>query len=167
MTPIHELARATSLAGAIPATTTRPARAKSTKPDDENSTAQALKILVAEDDNISRLFISKVLDKFGHHVKAVKNGREVLQTLHGEDTFDVLLTDIQMPEIDGVELTKILRSDKKYQNNAHLPIIAMTAYAMTGDREKFLRAGIDEYLPKPIDGKLLSIMLEHIAIRHS
>ncbi|WP_136809302.1 response regulator [Desulfosediminicola flagellatus] len=145
----------------------RSARGKSTKIDDKDSTQQTLKILVAEDDNISRLFLSRVLSKFGHSVTSVKSGKEVLKALQTADVFDVLLTDIQMPEIDGMELTQIVRSDSRYRAHACLPIIAMTAYTSTGDREKYLTAGMDEYLPKPIDGKLLAIMLENFSVKQS
>lgn len=132
------------------------------KTKSEEPSPVSLKILVAEDESISRMFISKVLAKFGHEVKSVKNGREVLELLAQKETFDVLLTDIQMPLLDGVELTNILRSDKEFLPLAQFPIIAMTAYAMSGDREKFLKAGMDHYLPKPIDPKLLAIILEQV-----
>lgn len=117
---------------------------------------------MAEDDNISRLLISNILEKAGHAVFMARDGKEVLRILQEENSFDVILTDIQMPKLDGVELTRILRSDHLYRSHAHLPVIAMTAYGMKGDRERFLRAGIDEYLPKPIDPKLLAIMLDQL-----
>ncbi len=131
----------------------------------EDSPPLSLKILVAEDEPISRLFIAKVLTKLGHDVKSVKNGKEVLDLLAQKESFDALFTDIQMPELDGMELANILRSDRTYQAIAQFPIIAMTAYAMSGDRETFLKAGMDDYLPKPIDPKLLEIILEQIGAK--
>lgn len=141
----------------------RNSMAKPVSTDSDELKPTSLKILIAEDDGISRLFISKVLEKAGHRIFMAKNGNEVLEILQEETTFDVILTDIQMPELDGVELTKIVRSDHLYQSHAHLPIIAMTAYGMKGDRKRYLAAGIDEYLPKPIDMKLLTIMLNELA----
>ncbi|WP_419174142.1 response regulator [Desulfosediminicola sp.] len=135
---------------------------KSVSADPNESRPVSLKILIAEDDNISRLFISRVLEKAGHIVFLAKDGKEGLNILKEERSFDVILTDIQMPELDGVELTKILRSDQLYRNHAHLPVIAMTAYGMKDDRERYLAAGIDEYLPKPINPKLLTIMLNEL-----
>ncbi len=146
----------------MPRASVRVSTGSSTKLQNENPSENSLKILVAEDDNISRLFLAKVLQKIGHQVKSVKNGKEVLETLRNDGPFDVLLTDIQMPELDGVEVTKILRSEDSFKVHAHLPVIAMTAYGAKGDKEKYLKAGIDDYLPKPIDPKLLAFILEQI-----
>lgn len=136
--------------------------AKPVSTDSNEVRPASLKLLIAEDDNISRLFISKILEKAGHKVFLARDGKEVLKILQEESCFDVILTDIQMPELDGVELTRILRSDHLYQSHAHLPVIAMTAYGLKSDRERYLEAGIDEYLPKPIDLKLLTIMLDQL-----
>ena len=122
-----------------------------------------LSILVAEDEPISRLFLSRVLAKLGHVVRTAKDGKEVLEILQDKDAFDVLLTDIKMPQIDGIELSKILRSSEKYRHRNTLSIIAMTAFAMPGDKELFLKAGMDDYLPKPIDGRLLEIILKQVS----
>jgi len=126
---------------------------------------RALSILIAEDEPVSRLFLSRVLAKLGHEVRSAKNGKEVLEILQDNESFDVLLTDIKMPQIDGVELSRILRSSEKYHHCNGLSIIAMTAFAMPGDRDIFLKAGMDDYLPKPIDGRLLEIILEHVSGR--
>ena len=151
-----------SLAYAIPQSTIHTASGKRVRAGSEEPAQPSLKILVAEDEPISRLFLSKVLAKMGHEVKSVKSGKEVLEILAGKEKFDALLTDIQMPSLDGVELTQVIRSDGIYRPHAQLPIIAMTAYAISGDREKFLRAGMDDYLPKPIDPKLLAVILEQV-----
>lgn len=148
-----------------PVTTSSPARGKTVGTKKAEPSRTQLNVLVAEDENISRLFLSRVLAQFGHQVKSVKNGREVLEILKDQEKFDVLLTDIQMPLLNGVELAQILRSDATYRHRAELPIIAMTAYAMPGDRENFLKAGMDDYLPKPIDGKLLKMVLEQLTAR--
>jgi len=123
----------------------------------------SLTILVAEDESVCRLFLSRILAKLGHEVRSVKNGREVLELLLGGEQIDLLLTDIQMPLIDGLELAGILRSDKRYRRHAGLPIVAMTAYPSPGAREQFLKAGMDDYLPKPIDGRLLELLIARVA----
>ncbi|SHO42805.1 response regulator [Desulfopila aestuarii] len=129
----------------------------------EEPPRRSLSILIAEDEPISRLFLSRVLAKLGHEVRSAKNGQEVLTILQDNESFDVLLTDIKMPQIDGVELSRILRSSEKYSHRNGLSIIAMTAFARPGDKDVFLKAGMDVYLPKPIDGRLLEIILEKVS----
>jgi CheY-like chemotaxis protein len=146
----------------MPRAALRISKGSSTELQNDDPSENSLKILIAEDDNISRFFLAKVLQKIGHQVKSVKNGKEVLDALHNEGPFDVLLTDIQMPEIDGIEVTRILRSEDKFKVHAHLPVIAMTAYGAKGDKEKYIKVGIDDYLPKPIDPKLLAFILQQI-----
>jgi CheY-like chemotaxis protein len=126
----------------------------------------ALSILVAEDESISRLFLARFLATMGHRVVTAKNGQEVLTVLESSEPFDLLLTDIQMPIVDGVELVRVLRNDQRYHHRHALSVIAMTAYGTPGDQEAFLHAGMDEYLPKPIDGRLLKVMLEQITRQH-
>lgn len=151
-------------ASAIPVYSYSPGKtaAKPVSADRHEVKPASLKILIAEDETISRLFISKVLERSGHMVLLARDGKEVLQILLEEGSLDVIITDIQMPELDGVEMTRILRTDQLYQSHAHLPVIAMTAYGMKSDRERYLQAGIDEYLPKPIDPNLLTIMLNQL-----
>lgn len=146
----------------VPSSHTARGKSKSAKTISEEPVQPPLRILVAEDESISRMFISTVLTKFGHEVKSVKNGQEVLDIMAENEKFDILLTDIQMPLLNGVELTHIIRSDTNYRHQAAIPIIAMTAYAISGDREEFLKAGMDDYLPKPIDAKLLAIIIEQV-----
>ncbi|WP_155887715.1 PAS domain S-box protein [Paucidesulfovibrio longus] len=108
------------------------------------------RILLAEDEDVNRLATSKLLERKGHIVKAVKDGQEAIALLK-EDTFDVILMDIQMPIMDGVEATKAIRGGDAGQGRKDIPIIAMTAYAMSGDKEKFLAAGMNDYTAKPVD----------------
>jgi PAS domain S-box-containing protein len=107
-----------------------------------------LKVLLAEDNLINQRLAVGVLEKYGHHVTTVKNGREAVEISLKQD-FDVLLMDIQMPIMDGIDATKVIRS-RELQTGQHVPIIAMTAHAMKGDREKCLSVGMDEYVAKPI-----------------
>ncbi|MEI7998888.1 MAG: ATP-binding protein [Candidatus Omnitrophota bacterium] len=112
-----------------------------------------LRILVAEDNPINQRITVKILEKYGWHATAVVNGQEVLDLLN-KQAFDVILMDDQMPILDGVETTQIIRREEK-QTGLHVPIIAMTANAMSGDRERYLTSGMDGYVSKPIDRGML------------
>ncbi len=116
------------------------------------------KILMVEDHPINQLLLLKLLAKLGvRNVHKAENGREALEALkRGEYT--LALMDCQMPELDGYEATRAIR-ERESNGEAHLPIIAMTANAMVGDREKCLKAGMDDYLSKPIDLPRLSAAL--------
>jgi signal transduction histidine kinase/ActR/RegA family two-component response regulator len=109
---------------------------------------RALRILLAEDNIVNQKVASRILEKNGHSVLPVANGKEALAAIRRE-SFDVVLMDIQMPEMDGLEATAQIRAGEA--NGArHLPILALTAHAMSGDREKFLAAGMDGYASKPL-----------------
>jgi len=109
-----------------------------------------LRILVAEDNAINRELVTRLLQKHGHIVMAVTTGREAVDLL-GKDTADcdLALMDVEMPDMDGFQATAIIRKKEK-NSGRHIPIIALTAYAMKGDRERCLAAGMDGYVPKPI-----------------
>ncbi len=109
-----------------------------------------LKVLLAEDNKVNQTLAVALLSKRGHDVTVAVNGQEVLDLLDRE-TFDLVLMDVQMPELDGIEATRILRAEEA--EGQRLPIIAMTAHAMAGDRERCLEAGMDDYVSKPIDAK--------------
>jgi signal transduction histidine kinase/CheY-like chemotaxis protein len=104
-------------------------------------------ILLAEDNAVNRRLAVRLIEKFGHSIVAVKNGREAVDRLEYE-RFDLVLMDISMPEMDGLEATAIIRS--KDPSYALVPIIAMTAHALIGDREMCMQAGMDGYITKPI-----------------
>jgi PAS domain S-box-containing protein len=123
------------------------------------------KILVAEDDGISRMMVCKLLEKLGHQVEAVCNGEEALTALRRGKHFDALLMDIQMPLLDGIEATRVIRESPEFKAYAETPVIAMTAYAMRGDKEMFLDAGMNGYVAKPIDPQTLSAVLEQVVSR--
>lgn len=115
------------------------------------------KVLLADDDPISQLSTRRLLEKYGSSVKVVENGRDAISEFEKE-YFDLLLMDVEMPVLDGVEATKQIRSSQsKFKN---IPIIALTAYAMTGDQEKFLEAGMDDYIAKPVDKDELMKVVE-------
>lgn len=119
--------------------------------------APPLSILLAEDDHVNQLVVTRALARYGHQVTAVSNGIEVLRALKSH-AFDLILMDVQMPDMDGLQTTQMIREQEK-ATGLHIPIIALTAHAVKGEREKFLAAGMDEYLSKPFQiDKLLKIM---------
>jgi CheY-like chemotaxis protein len=116
-----------------------------------------LHILVAEDTPFNQKFILRLLERWNHRAVLVEDGRQALNALKKE-TFDLVLMDVQMPEMDGLEATKTIRENEQL-TGSHIPIIAMTAHAIKGDRERCLGAGMDAYVSKPIDAeKLLDII---------
>jgi len=119
---------------------------------------QGKRILVAEDEYINKILIRTLLGQAGYHVTVVSNGREAVNAWRG-GVFDCILMDIQMPEMDGYEAVSRIREAE--QTDQHIPIIAMTAHAMTGDRQKCLTVGMDDYVSKPIDGASVLQLLRH------
>jgi CheY-like chemotaxis protein/HPt (histidine-containing phosphotransfer) domain-containing protein len=109
---------------------------------------QTLHILLAEDNPVNQKLAVHLLEKQGHAVIAVRNGREALTAL-AQQPVDLVLMDVQMPEMDGLEATAAIRGQEQ-ASGAHVPILAMTGYAMQGDRERCLAAGMDGYITKPI-----------------
>jgi PAS domain S-box-containing protein len=114
---------------------------------------QPLKILVAEDTPFNQKFITRLLGRWGHTAIIVGDGRRAVTAI-SEDPYDLILMDVQMPEMDGFEATARIRELER-QKGGHTPIIAMTAHAMKGDRERCLEAGMDDYVPKPISSEAL------------
>ena len=112
-----------------------------------------LRILLAEDSLVNQKVAVALLEKWGHTVTVVGDGREAI-TAAGSQKFDLVLMDVQMPQIDGLEATTTIRAREKRQGT-RLPIIAMTAHALKGDRERCLAAGMDDYVAKPIHAKEL------------
>jgi len=126
------------------------------RPADPTATAslqRSLRILVAEDDPMNRQVALYCLQKAGHTVVAVGNGKEALEMLQ-RDSFDAVLMDVQMPEMDGLEATAVIRANEA-RRGGHTPIVALTAHAREGDRERCLQAGIDDYVNQPIQSSEL------------
>lgn len=109
---------------------------------------QTLKILVAEDSLVNQKLAIGLLEKYGHRVTIANNGKEAVNLLTSQQ-FDVVLMDVEMPEMNGLEATAVIRTWEK-PRGLHVPIIAMTAHAMKGDRERCVEAGMDDYVSKPI-----------------
>jgi CheY-like chemotaxis protein len=106
------------------------------------------RVLVAEDNRVNQLLIEKLLVREDHDVTIVSNGREALDALESL-RFDVVLMDVQMPEMDGFEAVSRWR-ERESSGRVRVPVVAMTAHAMSGDRERCLEAGMDAYVSKPI-----------------
>ncbi|MDM8522055.1 ATP-binding protein [Desulfococcaceae bacterium HSG8] len=116
-----------------------------------------LRILVAEDFEVNRIYISHMLEKRGHEIHLAENGREALELLE-QHSFDLILMDIDMPVMDGLETTRRIRETDDPEISG-IPIVALTAYAVRGDRKRFLDAGMDEYVSKPINaGELMNVI---------
>jgi two-component system sensor histidine kinase/response regulator len=115
------------------------------------------RILLAEDNAVSQKLAVRLLEKRGHSVTVAGNGKEALAALQA-DAFDLVLMDVQMPEMDGFEATAAIRELEK-ASGSHLPVIAMTAHARLGDRERRTAAGMDDYLTKPIQPEALNNLL--------
>jgi signal transduction histidine kinase/DNA-binding response OmpR family regulator len=114
------------------------------------------RVLVAEDNVVNQRVAARMLEKLGCHVEVVTNGQEAL-VASGQRVYDLIFMDCQMPEMDGYEATRAIRT--RESSGKHLPIIAMTAHAMQGDRERCLAAGMDDYICKPVQSKELWAIL--------
>ena len=109
-----------------------------------------MNLLLVEDDDVSAMACARLLDRHGARVRRVHDGRPALRALQ-DDRFDLVLMDVQLPSLGGVEATRLIRAGQAGMSARNIPIIALTAYAMNGDREAFLDAGMNGYLTKPID----------------
>lgn len=123
-----------------------------------------MRVLLAEDNAVNRLLATRLLQQRGHHVTAVQDGCEALEAL-ARERFDLVLMDVQMPRLDGVEASQRIRSGELAGVPKDIPIVALTAHAMDGDRERLLAAGMDEYLSKPLEREGLERVLKRVAER--
>jgi PAS domain S-box-containing protein len=116
------------------------------------------RLLLAEDDHVNRLTVTWLLEKMGYQALAVGDGAAALAALRTE-RFDAVLMDVQMPVMDGMQATAAIRAATDLPGGPHVPVIALTAYAMDGDRERLLAAGMDDYVEKPVDAAVLRRVL--------
>jgi two-component system, sensor histidine kinase and response regulator len=119
-----------------------------------------LRILLAEDNLVNQKLAVKVLERMGHSVSVAANGKRAIEALENGE-FDLVLMDVQMPEMDGLEATRLIREREK-TTGSHVPIMAMTAYAMKEDEARCLEAGMDGYVSKPIDAQGLFETIENL-----
>jgi PAS domain S-box-containing protein len=132
---------------------------------DRGDSFRSLRILLAEDNRVNQKIATRLLEKRGHQVVLAENGDQALAAL-AQRTFDLVLMDVHMPDMDGIQATMAIR-EKEKSTGLHQPVIAMTALAMIGDRERCLAAGMDGYLSKPIDLQKLDEVLAVYADRRS
>ena len=120
-----------------------------------------MKVLLAEDGRVNQMVATNLLEDRGHSVVLADDG-QIAVDIHEKETLDAILMDVQMPHLDGYAATRVIRK-REETTGKHVPIIAMTANAMKGDREKCLEAGMDDYVPKPVRSKELFSVLEKYA----
>jgi CheY-like chemotaxis protein len=125
-----------------------------------NGAGRHLRILVAEDNPVNRQLMVQLLKRKGHSVDVVENGKMALAAM-GRESFDLVMMDVQMPVMGGIETTAAIR-DRERSVGGHVPIIATTAHAMAGDRDRFLQSGMDAYLAKPIQAQELYDVIEKL-----
>jgi CheY-like chemotaxis protein len=128
--------------------------------------SQSLKILVADDTDLNRSMVAKLLTRKGHRVVAVEDGLQAFDTFR-QGEFDVILMDVQMPVMDGMEATRQIRAWEKAETRPPVPIIALTANDERKDREQFLSSGMDSVIVKPLDVKILLPTLQEIIQRQA
>jgi CheY-like chemotaxis protein len=118
-----------------------------------------LRILVAEDNPVNQKLAVRMLEKRGHMVVLAQNGREAVDAFETQ-SFDIALLDVQMPVMDGLQAAGLIRQTEREMGKSRLPLIALTAHAMTGDRERCLASGMDGYVAKPITPQLFDAIRE-------
>jgi CheY-like chemotaxis protein len=164
--PIRRAELMNAILHALSLRETETAHVQSTRDPPHGCTARGLQILLAEDNLINQKLAVRLLEKRGHNVVVARNGNEALAKLD-ERSFDVILMDVQMPDMDGLETTAVIRA-KERTTGDHIPIIAMTALAMKGDRERCLEAGMNGYVSKPLQpAELFETIEQFAAVRDS
>jgi CheY-like chemotaxis protein/HPt (histidine-containing phosphotransfer) domain-containing protein len=159
MKPIKQSELFDAIMAALGAPALAPAALDETAPDPAGPHRQ-LRILLAEDSLVNQKLAVCLLEKWGHRVAVANNGHQAVAAAETQP-FDLVLMDVQMPELDGLEATAAIRRGEAGQGR-HLPIVAMTAHAMVGDRERCLASGMDGYLAKPIRARELLAVIEQV-----
>jgi len=122
----------------------------------------SLRVLLAEDNRINQMVAKRLLERWGHAVVLAQTGREAVAA-HAQQKFDVILMDMQMPEMNGFEATAAIRAAEGTSSDG-TPIVAMTAHAMKGDRERCLAGGMDDYVSKPINPAVLFDVIDRVLV---
>jgi CheY-like chemotaxis protein len=149
--------------GEAPVSATASSTVKAPLPGDTAPGQHKLRILLAEDNMVNQKLAVRLLEKWGHAVTVATNGKKALAALE-QQAFDLVLMDVQMPEMDGLEATQEIRAREMQRLFSHVPIVAMTAHAMTGDRERCLAAGMDSYIAKPLQPEDLRAVIESVMV---
>lgn len=117
------------------------------------------RILLVEDNPQNRYLVTFLLDKHGYTVDVAEDGEQALEMLETGPAPNVILMDMQLPKIDGYEATRRIKADERFR---HIPLVALTAHSMKGDRGKALEAGCDEYVTKPVDAEALVLLIARL-----
>lgn len=129
-----------------------------------NSAGASLRVLIAEDDAVSQLVAAGIVESLGHAAAVAENGREALDML-ARERFDLVIMDVRMPVMDGLEATRAIRAQPPPGVDPRLPIVALTAYARQEDRARIMAAGMDAFLSKPLHSEELRRIIEDLAAR--
>jgi CheY-like chemotaxis protein len=133
------------------------------KPGVEASASKVLNILLVDDVKVNLIVLSSMLQQWGHVIETASNGKQAIELVK-DHSYDLIFMDCQMPEMDGYECTRKIRLLETGALDPKVPIIAVTAHAMTGDKERCLESGMDDYISKPIDhGELQSKLMKWMA----
>ncbi|MHC5540723.1 response regulator, partial [Singulisphaera rosea] len=162
--PIVSLELRRVIRQAIPSLSTIPAPPSRVEKVTTSVSVRPLRIVLAEDHPMNARVLTFMLERLGHSVRTVLSGREVLDLTEAEP-FDIILMDVQMPDMDGLEATAAIRArerDRLPNVDVPIPIIALTAHAMKGDRERFLAAGMQDYVRKPVTAEELERALSRV-----
>jgi len=127
----------------------------------EKKPLQGARVLVAEDDLVNQRYIIRLLEKMGCHVKLAEDGQEAVEALNRHD-YDIVLMDVEMPGMNGIEATRLIRDPGSGCRNPDIPIIALTAHAMWGDEQRCLHSGMDGYVPKPVDLDTIASIIQSV-----
>jgi CheY-like chemotaxis protein len=122
----------------------------------------SLRILVGEDNPVNQKLVARTLENFGHKVTLASNGREAVDAFIASP-FDIVLMDVQMPVLDGLSATRMIREIESEAGTSHMPIVGLTAHALDSDRSRCLQAGMDAYLSKPFKPQELILLIEALA----
>ncbi len=144
----------------------RSAPAEDAAPTKRQPFQNGVRILVVEDDAVNRLAMIRMLERSGIEVLRANDGQEALEVLR-EHAVDCIFMDIQMPRLDGEQATRIIRTAPEFERMRSVPIVALTAYAMQDDKERFLKAGMDDYMAKPLDFQAILQLLERLGLAGS
>jgi hypothetical protein len=139
-------------------------KTRETLPSAPDSDLTAVRVLLAEDNVTNQALVRGLLKRKGCQVDVVSNGRAAVDAV-ARNAFDIVLMDVQMPVMDGFEATRLIRRSEAEQARGRVPIIALTAHALTGDRENCLSVGMDDYISKPIDSGLLYEAIRRLTVR--
>ncbi len=127
----------------------------------KSNPSQHLKILLAEDNQMNLKLATILLERMGHEVVPAQDGHQVLKAMQAE-RFDLVLMDLEMPEMDGIEATQRIRQGQAGEGHQQVPVVAMTAHTQSGTTEQCQAAGMNEYIAKPIDSEKLAALLARL-----